>query len=500
MTVVSHRPESVTFFEDRARVERLARVELSAGVHKLRFEGLAPAAVDSSVVVRSETLRIDDSTFDRQWIIGASEHPGEVALITQEYEKLRDEAERLLVEQNLLESDKTRLHLILQNTLEALSLELPYATTFPPAAKRSVEDAWKSLRTMRDAEHQVTGARVDLVQRYDALLARAKSLNVEQARMTNTLEVAVRAEQAGSHAVQVLYTVPCALWRPMHRASIKGGNVHFECAAALWQASGEEWTDVEVRCSTARSTQRAEPPVLQDDWLSTRERVTKQVIATVREQTLSTTGAGVAQDDVPGVDDGGEVRLLTAKSRATLRPDGRLHRVPLFSFTTPAALSRVCRPEIATEVFVRAHFANTSNAPLLAGPVELVRDGTNVGLSKIGFVAPSEKTVLSFGSEDSLRVRREARENRETAKLTGKQSIHREVELFVSHTGDETLTFAIEERVPVSELKEVEIRVDTRPLPDADGIVRYEVEVGPERTLDLHLKYTVIASSDIRGL
>ena len=113
---------------------------------------------------------------------------------------------------------------------------------------------------------------------------------------------------------------------------------------------------------------------------------------------------------------------------------------------------------------------------------------------------------LSFGSEDHLRVARDETRREEESRLTGRRTIQRAVKLFVSNAGAEAVKLALEERLPVSEVKEVEVSLrakDTRPAPaevTRDGIVRFLLELPPRDHREVTLAYDVSASAKVAGL
>ena len=113
---------------------------------------------------------------------------------------------------------------------------------------------------------------------------------------------------------------------------------------------------------------------------------------------------------------------------------------------------------------------------------------------------------LSFGSDDALRVVRQVEEKRDTAMITGRQKTTRTVKLFVSNAGGDSPRVAIEERVLVSEVKEVEVRVlekETRPAPGGvskDGIARFELSLQPRSQQELVFAWEISASSKVVGL
>ena len=117
-----------------------------------------------------------------------------------------------------------------------------------------------------------------------------------------------------------------------------------------------------------------------------------------------------------------------------------------------------------------ARFDNAGRQPLLAGPVDLVRDSGFVGRSQLKFAAVGERVKLSFGSEDALRVVRDVIEKQDESRLTGRRTTRREVRLFVSNTGGRAEKVAIEERMLVSEVKEVEVKAPAQGHPPGAGL------------------------------
>ncbi len=169
---------------------------------------------------------------------------------------------------------------------------------------------------------------------------------------------------------------------------------------------------------------------------------------------------------MPGIDDGGLGLVLTAP-RATIKADGAPHRVPVGGFTAPAQLSLVTIPLRSPWVHLRARLANPGPQPLLAGPVDLIMASGYVGRAEIGFVAAGEKFHLGFGPEADVRVHREERTEREEAGLLGgRNSQQVRVSVRLSNLGTERREIVVTERIPISEVEQVEVaRLGARRLP-----------------------------------
>jgi uncharacterized protein (TIGR02231 family) len=135
-----------------------------------------------------------------------------------------------------------------------------------------------------------------------------------------------------------------------------------------------------------------------------------------------------------------------------------------------------------------------------------VRQAGFVGRSQLAFSAPGEVVKLSFGSEDGLQVVRTVDEKVEEARLTGRRTTTKRVTLHVSNARREAATLVIEERVPVSEVQEVEVQVlakDCSPAPaplTKDGIARLSVELAPNGTRTAKFAWELAASAKVAGV
>jgi len=499
---------SVTLFEDRAQANRRGSVKLAAGSQRLLVRDVTPLLADRTLIARlQDGLRLDDVKVKRRWRIGAEEQPAKAAEVTEEIRRVKDalRERRGLVE--ALDGRRRLLRDAAQLHVDSVNREMPFASGFEERWERELELILDQLRE-QDGDWRTRHEEIQQLEREleAARLHRSDSRRPDH-YLAAELVLDVNAAKAGTYEIEIEYTVACALWRPVHRATLQQGAVRFECEAAVWQATGEDWHDVELRFSTARSTQRADPPLLHDDLLRIRKKRDKKVAVQVRETTIATTGEGAAKaaEGLPGVDDGGETRLLNAMASAELPADGRMRRVPVFAFEAEAELDRICCQELAPLVHLRSRQANSGPHPLLAGPVDLVRESGYVGRAEIGFVATGERFALGWGSEDGLRVRREPHEKRDTTRITGKQIIGRRIELSLSTLDDAAVGFSVQERVPVSEIDKVKIEIDkkdTAPLqaPDDQGVISWPVKVAAHGTEKIKLVYTITASSDVQGL
>ncbi|GAA2835052.1 mucoidy inhibitor MuiA [Kitasatospora paracochleata] len=512
---------AVTCLEDRAHVERSAVLDLAAGVQRLRLGPVTALAVDRTLHAaflptgeqEGAAPRVLDARLVRAWTPRAPLPP------TGDDSELRHRIHALEQEQlaAVRHRDRLEARLALLGRLAAdLLREVGEGT-----GRGEVEHArWSRELDRVDAERESCGEQARAVRsrlvKLATELAEAEAAldqaEEEPAELTAHVELTVEASAAGRAELRVAHLTPCALWRPAYRATLSGGTLRLETDAVVWQRTGEDWSGVRLTLSTARSALAGEPPRLTEDRLTLRERTAEErrtVDVELREEEISTTGPAAAPG-LPGVDDGGEVRVLRAAAPASVPSDGRAHRVGLGVFETSAGSEYACAPELSPLVTRTVRFTNGSGHALLAGPVELVQGSGFAGRGELAFTAPGAPAELAFGSSDGYRVVRESEESRASAGITQRTVVTRTVRLHLSRFSgpdehDERLV-TLRERIPVSEVSAVEVRLrkeSCSPPPDeldAEGIVRWDVALPPGGRRTVTLVYEVSAAAKVAGL
>jgi len=506
----------VTLFEDRAEVVRRVHAPLTAGVSWLRVGGVATMVSDPSVVAsvqssRAGSARVLSSRVMRRVRQVPVCNASEVA--AREQEQKNAVARRVAAERTVeaLSTHEARLAGLLEHWAIALK-------RVPRSAATDL-NGWRSaharmISAQQQALDDLTAARSELAeaereqQRYDLRLAQARRV---EPRYEAAIELQVESTVAGVAVIEVSYRTPCALWRPEHlcrliTAADGSHSLHITTWATAWQSTGEDWRDVALRFSTARPAQVASAPPLSEDSLRLRRKTEQEkrtVVVEAREQVIAVAGLGRGQravEEMPGVDDGGEPLSFSAQRPTSLPSTGMPVRVEISALTLPCQVERVAFPEKGMAAHLRATATLTGTRPLLAGPVHVIRGSELAGRSRVLFVAPGEPFELGFGIDDGLRVRRKVDEARETTAVLGTQKITRTVRLYVSNLSGQRKPLQLTERVPVSEIRDVEISVQPGPgmrFDSKDGFVRIDCDLEPSATKEVSFSYRIEAGARV---
>lgn len=508
----------VTFFEDRAEVVRRASCEVPAGISWVSLAGVTPALDDRSLVagVVGDGARAIATRVVR--VVVPVSVAGDDERDAADRDATEAAARRAAADrgEHRATADLERLDATAMDWVGAVAAVPRGSADDPGAGARAWREAFDAIEAAASsaeeavlaAEEQGFEARADQ-QRAQARLEAARAT---RSLRTSRVEVQVEAAAAGTVTVELTYRTPCALWRPEHLARWTApgdgepSTLAITTAAVIWQATGEVWTDVSARFSTARPAQSAAPPLLTDDVLTSRRKSEPErgrVVVEARDQAIAT--AGLARgtrdvDEMPGVDDGGEAQWFEGAHPVTIPSDGEAHRVELTRASMTAEVERVAWPERSDAVHLRATATLTGEAPLLAGPVVLARGAELVGRGRVDFVGRGEPFELGFGVDDGLRVRRAVEEKRETTPVIGTQKVARTVRVYLSNLSDEARRLTVIERYPVSEVDEVKVSVGSHEdatLDPRDGFAKWTVTVGAGSTRTLTLAYRIEAAAKV---
>ncbi len=510
----------VTLLEDRAQVRRRGTAPLPAGRVKVRVRGLAPVLVDRTLhaAIRTpegaptgEAVRLIDARVERAYRPAGERREtagGEAGELARELEA---DLAALGRHQKTLDQQRQLVDEIAHQALADLAVDVAWGVETPEEWSAGLAALGEREGKHRRDDLELGWREEELRQRLADLRRRVSAAGRPDLHLTVDVEVELEVAAAGEFLLELGYVVPAACWRPAHTARLLDGGgdprVAFATDACVWQRTGEDWEDVELRFSTQRSAAGHEPPLLRDDRIATQEKP-EEIVVEAREVEIQTTGPGSPAGEsavLPGIDDGGSARVLAGRERATVPSDGRPYRVAVSDFAATAASEHLLAPELAAAVVHRLTLENAGSGPILAGPVDLVAGSGPVGRTQVLFAAPGERFDLGFGPDPAIRVRRQSdRVEEEPSVLSRHTRTRHTVTVQLSNIGTEPRTFTVRERLPVSEIEQVRVKLDdkaTTPAarPDADGFVDWRVTLPGGGHQTLKLSYAIARRKDVQG-
>lgn len=316
--------------------------------------------------------------------------------------------------------------------------------------------------------------------------------------------------------------------------------------AVVRQTTGEDWSGVSLRLSTAAPARGVQPPRLAAWFIKPMLPVTIISSGAGAEYGGGTGGfarvEGARERDFKGSVDGvnnvdplsgtfmanqrydvlehgeiitksSEVAVVSSAYNIAFEvpggsdvpADGRDHRVHLRQETLTGEVGYRTVPAIHPAAFLVSRTRAPGGYPLLAGPVRVFAGAAYLGSFELEETAPEAEVTLPFGLDNRVRIERTPLpRERGTRGLTGKtRHLTFAFRTSVKNLRDEAVILVLEDRIPVSEDEQIQVDVDKATTPgyaedpDRPGVLEWTLDLVPGEKREIHLEYAVRYPGDL---
>jgi uncharacterized protein (TIGR02231 family) len=539
-------PVQVTIYDNQATVSRQGEVEIPAGDAIVVLRGLPPEILEDSVTVKGvSTGKVVIGSIDTRTAVAAEAVDQKRAELDVAIRAVDDKIGLVDVKLAAFEAQKS--------FLASLS-RLPQPAAAPPTPTQPALPSWSNSETWKnawttvhdgvlDVETNIYTARLErrgLEEQKAQLAARVNDFGSDSRRAIE-IAVPVTADKPAKLALSVSYQVPHAAWRPVYdlRLDTATGKVTVLQQATITQATGEDWTNVALKLSTAKPARGIAPPSLQplrlaliDPAALSRNALSQAKAgrddrqrALANQFSAAPTSVAGAPDMAPAAPPPEEAQVAEAAMVSTglavefaipglvsLPADQSQHKVKIAENTWDAAFFAHTVPRVDSNAYLHARFKNATEAAFLPGIAAAYLDGVYVGRETLALARPGEEIVAAFGPDDRIRVKFEPQDDKtavETA-IIGKnrQVIERSFLTTVKSFHTRPIAITVLDRLPVSSDETLKVDVTTTPNPtthdvdDKPGVIAWTQDYKPNDEAQFKLRYTLTAPQEktITGL
>lgn len=523
---------AATVYSDRAKVTRLAVVDIPAGAHTVVFTGLPPSLMPDSLRAEGKArAEVKFGAVSHKQVMSSqltSEHERE---LNDKSENIQDQITALNAERAAIEAQKNFIGQIGQQAQLRSSEEIAEINLKP--------EQWAAAAaTIRTNMAEASKALLDLD-------IRSRTLSREQQKIVNELStlrtggrstfsvsIPVETATATSLTVELSYQVPNATWQPLYdaRLSTEGkGDLKLTQFGAVSQRTGEDWTGITLSLSTAQPQRGASLPDLQPMWIDTYENFAKnssylngasskammQNIVTLHDSPMEADSMrGGAPGAPPPPPQEVAASFATAQTQttgftaeyripgpATVPADGSETKLMIGDYAVESKLEIHIKPQLSGDAFLVAKSKLKSETPILVGPVNLFRDGAFVGQSLMHLLRPDEETDFYFGIDDQVSVKRKVLkdERKEAGVISRDTVLERNYATEVQNLHKDPVYIVVKETVPAprNEKIVVDIGKETTTAGYRDnsdnikGMLYWEFPLAPKEKKVLKLGWTL---------
>ena len=462
---VSSRVDSVVVYPRQVLAVRTASVTVS-GSGELVFPGLPGALDDNSVRIKAPGIRVGEVQVRRGYL---AEPTPEVKRLQARMQELEDQLKGLEDEGAVLKAKEEFLNSVKLGAPEIISKELQQG--------KIATESWSgALRFVGDELMKVKTRQVRLGREREELQKQVQAARQQysdaKAAVENRKEVGFNySADAGTYDVQVSYAVPnAANWSPYYelRANPGQGKVDVSYFAKLTQRSGEDWEGVKVVLSTTTPVSGVTAPEPRPWYLS----LFQPERAAYKKMVMPAPGAAMeraqfdegvmaeAPPEAEPVETGISLQYVIP-GRVSLKSGEQPKKLGLKQMALPAEFEYYTLPRSGQQAYLTGNLVNSSDFVFLAGNGNTYVGDEYTGSTWLPNVAPQESTLLSFGIDERVKVKRELVKS---FKSKGGLLSKTEKQSFVYRTTVENYTqkpvlIKVVEQVPVSQQGEIKVTV-----------------------------------------
>ncbi len=462
---------NVTVFLNQAQVTRVAKVNLQPGLTNLVFDKVSPFINLNSIQVKTESNVVLLSVSQRNNYIEKEEKPSFIKEIEDTIQSLNNQFQLIQIKREALQMERDVMNankkiggdnsgVKVEDLEDALLL----------FRKRTVETGEELLK-LSYAEQKL-----NLIKQKFQL-----QLDDNNGNENSTAEIVVTVKTLAAVAnakIEWSYLVGNASWKPFYDVRVKDTKSELQLVskAYITQATGESWKNVILKLSTTNPNESGSKPELNTLFLNyhlpivinddTEGKKVKSVMSVSPRNINSLAnpseefGAQVKLSD--GIASAQQTAVnieFTVTSAYTILSDNTPHQVDLTVNNLTVAYAYATVPKMDKDAFVTAKVAGNDLQNQVCGEANIYFDGTFVGKTFINGTT-SDSMLISLGRDKRIQVQRTLLKDFSSKSFSG--STKKEMsswEISIRNTRKEPVVIVVEDQIPVSADKEIEVQM-----------------------------------------
>lgn len=512
--------EQVTVYEDRAKVERQGEGDLPAGKSYVVFTNL-PLTIDQSSVNVSGASRNETKILGIEIREEYSETSSSQAVeqIKNEIQTVEDQ-KKVLTDESAMWNEQLDF---LRKARKSPSETSSSGNRFEEI-KKLYEFQQQEINHIAARQREITALLRPL--EIDLLRLQQELERVSSGSSTQTLQVrvAVESDQSTRAKFSLNYVISDASWSPEYTARVDTdkSSVELSTYGVVRQGTGEDWNKIKLSLSTARPSVGGRMPQLYPQWVNFFEPLEEKqdyrgdtvpmAAPVARAQFGKKKGLagrlkeeGFKRDQLAmnsvlveeaKSNNGGLSTTFEIKTPATIPSDGEAHKNTIGVKSFNSQLDYVTTPKLAELAYLRAQLTNTTEYPLLAGEVNLFRDGDFVGKSYVNFIAAGAGFNFYLGVDDAIKVSRKIITDQagESGLLSKKKTFLRKYEISLENFRNKTQSITVLDQIPILKneaitLKDVNYLPKPTTVKDDTGEISWKLQVPAHKKETVQISY-----------
>ncbi|MBN1646505.1 MAG: mucoidy inhibitor MuiA family protein [Spirochaetales bacterium] len=531
-TEVKSSVSEVTVFQGRAQVTRTVKLRLSAGSHDLIFPDINASIDQGSIQVKGKgESKLGECVFQTEYF--SENVDAKIAPLIKQKQELEDRLAEISLDINACIREKTLVEKVAQL---AVSPVPPPATQgnqpLPAQAPPINPNAWSDLidfyhgkggdidlRKLND-EREVRTINNDL-QRINNELA---ALGNSGTKSRNIIRLSLSKEKESEIQIDLSYLIYGPSWQPVYNVRAESGSdkILVEYDAFVRQASGEDWSDIRLKLSTARVNVSGIIPVLYP-WrlefyrpeprnMAVRS-MAKKAKSMDRDDAMEMASAPAREmekDEIcpeemaygeAEVESGGTAILFSISGGSSIGGDNTDTRVSISRKEFPAEYLYASVPKLSPFTYLTAKIKNNADYPFLPGRTNIFFNGSLTGTSAFDLVMPDQKVETSLGIDEGIKVEyRFIKRFRKNEGIVSKKiSEQFEYKIRLTNNLRKAVEVQVFDQFPLSQNREINVKIlspvikenQKNPALDDESKITWNLKIEPGKASELPVSFLV---------
>lgn len=532
-TKISSTIKEVIVYLNGSRIKRTAPITLKAGKNQLILNQLSTAIDESSIQVAGlKNSNVLSVNYEVDYL--------EKKSISETVKQLKSKKETLSFQKKKLENKLTAYDRELKVMDYNLRVNSDQTDLSLERLKQIGAFHRERINFILDHKLELQSAQSKLAKKITDLTQEIRKQEGNSKEAQGQIIVKLDAPMPTTINLEVSYNVAKSGWYPEY--DLKSNSIQSDLSivykANVYQETGVSWKNVAITLSTGDPTLDNNKPNLDSKYLnflpdfyrkkqasnSAVSRVSSEQLDEVVfkeaeiEDALEGRAAGVRvqkskvfvrglssfpsseeekpyNETVGAKQEGITNTSFKIKKKYTIASNSETTVIEIDKFSLPTAYSYYVAPELNTNVFLTAILSNWEQFDLLTGEANIYFEGNYVGKALIESNSTKEKLVLSLGVDPNIIVARKTPKNFISKSFTGSTRIVKKAfEISVKNNKSQAIDLVIEERIPISNNKEIkvsDILTEGAQYDPKKGIAKWKVNIASKQSVKKNLSYTV---------
>ena len=510
-------------YPQSAMLIREGQLQLEQGFYSITFDHILESFNENSIRVDlrdsiDSDARINGVTLET--ILLEEEPEGKIRDLQNEISRLEEQTRRLESKKNSINDRKAFLHTIIyfyqeHNGKTEGIVQIPSTEDLVEVYDFLGEELTASYDQLLDYEFQIETNQ----EKIDFLQKQLHQISSGQKETKRVIVVDLEVYQKKNFTFLLSYQIEKGVgWKPVYdaRINMNKNRIDLITQAFIHQATGMDWTDIQVSLSTSRPKVSGEMPPVESWFLhlylpdQRMGKMTETSMALQEKVAPALEDRTAEREWVVPVEQKGTSVTFHVPQPISIPSGSSPMKVFISEDSIAGEFSFKAIPRMSPYFYANALLKNVLTVPLLPGEVNIFIDGEFSGHTSLDYTPSGKDFDLSMGIAENIRLRRELiqkfRDETLISTIPSSKIVTKyEYKITVENYQNRESLCQIYESIPVPEDDRIQVTMEhvsaepkIRDWQERKGVWMWEFQLQPQEKAEIDVIYSISHPRDMQ--